>query len=144
MKNLLLIVSVFVALGFNLAPNCDKVIYANKQQTEYDDRFNNYEKINGIPKIKGGDKKLDKIIRKNLKLSETAKTQFFMLNYQFTVNCEGEIKDVKQIGDPKADSWTNIKEVIMKTEGFWKPAKHKGKPVNCIYFSRISINGGDY
>ncbi|PWL24066.1 MAG: hypothetical protein DCO96_14860 [Fluviicola sp. XM-24bin1] len=87
---------------------------------------------------------MDKFVINNLELSEAAKTQIFNLNYQFTVTCDGKIKDVKQIGDSKADDWTNIAEVIKKTEESWTPAKKDGKPVNRVYFSRIFVNGSNF
>lgn len=145
MKTILLILTTFLIFAFTLNPDCgDGNVYANKKQTEYDKRFDSYLKIDGVPKYKGGDKKLDKLIRSKLKLSEIAKTQFFYLNYQFTVTCDGKIKDTKQIGDQKAEDWTNIVEIIHGTEGEWTPAKKDGKTVDCVYFSKILINGGQF
>jgi len=147
MKQFLIILEVALCFGFttNLNPDCgDGNVYANKKQTEYDKRFDYYEKISGLPKFKGGDKKLDKVVRKNLELSEVAKTQIFNLNYQFTVTCDGKIKDVKQIGDSRADDWTNISDVIKKTEEDWTPAKKDGKSVNCVYFAKVFVNGSTY
>ncbi len=147
MRQILIILSAALCFGFSTNPthNCgDGNVYANKKQTEYDKRFDNYEKISGLPKFKGGNKKLDKFVRNNLKLSEIAKAQIFNLNYQFTVTCDGIIKDVKQIGDSRADDWTNISEVIKKTQENWTPARKDGKPVDCIYFSRIFVNGSNY
>ncbi len=145
MKTFLLILTAFMIFGFTPNPDCgDGKVYANKKQTEFDKRFDSYPKINGVPKFKGGDKKLDKLIRSKLKLSDVAKTQIFNLNYQFTVTCDGKIKDVKQIGDSKADDWTNIVEIIQGTEVDWTPAKNDGKTVDCVYFSKIFINGSQY
>ncbi len=125
--------------------NCNSTkVYANKKQTEFDTRFNSIDKIKSSPKFKGGEKKLTKLIRENLKLSDVAKSQVFNLNFQFTITCDGEIVDVKQIGDQKMDNWTNISEVIQTTKGLWTPAKENGENVNCIYFQKIFINGSNY
>jgi hypothetical protein len=145
MKNILLIFTIISIFGFTLKPACgDGKVYANKKQTENDTRFDAYLKIDEVPKYKGGVKKLDKLILSKLKLSEAAKKQFFNLNYQFTVTCDGTIEDVKQIGDPTADDWTNIAEIIKATEVDWTPAKKDGITVDCVYFSRILINGSQY
>ena len=145
MRIILITLTVLLGLSFTTSSDCgDGNTYANKKQTENDDRFKDYKKITGIPKFKGGDKKLDKFVQKNLELSEVAKTQMFNLNYQFTVTCEGKIKDVKQIGDSRADDWTNISEVIKKTEGSWTPAKKDGKTVHCVYFNKIFVSGSNY
>jgi hypothetical protein len=140
MKTLLLILTTFLMISMS-TPDCgDGTVYANQKQTENDKRFDDYQKIDEVPQYNGGDKKLDKLIRSKLKLSKVAKTQIFNLNYRFTVTCDGKIKDVKQIGDSKIDDWTNIVDIIQDTEGNWTPAKKDGKPVDCIYFSKIFIN----
>lgn len=145
MRTILLTLTTLLILSFTKAPDCgDGSVYANKKQTEYDKRFESYQKIDGVPKYKGGDKKLDKLIRSKLKLSDVAKTRIFNLNYQFTVTCDGKIKDVKQIGDSKADDWTNIVEIIMGTDADWTPAEKDEKPVDCVYFNKIFINGSQY
>lgn len=126
-------------------PDCgDGNVYASKKQTENDKRFESYQKINSAPKFKGGDKKLDNLIRSRLKLSEIAKTQIFNLNYQFTVTCDGKIKNIKQLGDQKANDWTNIVDIIQGTEGSWKPAKKNGNPVDCVYFRTLWVMGNKY
>jgi hypothetical protein len=145
MKKALLILITFLFFGFASNPDCgDATVYANKKQTENDKRFDIYPKIKAAPKYKGGDKKLDELIRSKLKLSEAAKTLVFNLNYQFTVTCDGKVKDVKQIGDSKADDWTNIVEIILSTEADWTPAKKDGKTVDCVYFRKLFINGSEY
>jgi len=145
MKTILFVLTIFMIFAFTPNPDCgDGKVYANKKQTEFDKRFDNYPKIDGVPEYKGGDKKLGKLIQTELVLSEAAKTQIFNLNYQFTVTCEGKITDVKQIGDSKADDWTNIVEIIQSTEADWTPAKKDGKTVDCVYFSKIFINGSQY
>ena len=145
MKKFLVILIVFLCFAFTSQPDCgDGSVYANKKQTEYDKRFDKYKKISGLPKFKGGDKKLKKFVQNNLELSEVAKTQIFNLNYQFTVTCDGKIKDVKQIGNSKMNDWTNISGVIKKTEENWTPAVNGGKTVDCVYFSKIFINGSLY
>lgn len=145
MRVLLIILTILLTYGFSQNSDCgDGTVYANKKQTKFDDRFGDYPKISGVPKFKGGDTKLNSIVLENLKLSDVAKTQIFRLNYQFTVTCEGKIKDVKQIGNPMVDGWTNIINVIQSIESDWTPAKNKGKTVDCIYFSSLTINGSKY
>lgn len=141
---ILFFIPVIFLFCFPVTDCGDGNVYANKEQTQFDKRFDSYTKISGCPKFEGGDKKLDKLIGKNLKLSATAKTQIFNLNYRFIVTCEGKIKDVKQIGDPKADDWTNISEIIEGTEGKWTPAQKDGKPVDCVYFRTFFVNGSSY
>lgn len=145
MKIILAVLLAFVGYAFAPSADCgDGVVYANTKQTEYDKRFDAYPKIKGAPKFKGGDKELAKLIREKLRLSDIAKSQVFNLNYQFTVTCEGKIKDVRQIGSPKADDWTNIVEIITSTDGSWEPAKKEGKVVDCVYFSKLFVNGTTY
>lgn len=140
------ILAVLFLCGFTPTdPVCgDGTIYANKKQTQYDSRFDDYPKIGGLPKFKGGEKGLEKLIQKQLKLSSVAKTQMFRLNYQFTVSCEGKISDIKTLGSPKVAEWTNIVEIIKATEGAWSPAKKGGKAIDCVYFNKLSINGSNY
>lgn len=145
MKTILFTLLLCLGFAFNNPSTCgDGTVYANDKQTEYDDRFDDYPKIKGLPKFKGGSKQLKAIVLEKLVLSDVAKTQIFRLNYQFTVSCDGKIKDLRQIGDPKADDWTNIEEIIESTEADWSPAKHKGNPVDCIYFHSITINGSRF
>ena len=145
MRTFFLSILAFLCFSFATDPACgDGNTYANQEQTGLDKRFDGYTKISGCPSFAGGEKKLDKLIRKSLKLSAAAKTQVFNLNYQFTVACDGKIKDVKQIGDPKANDWTNIGEIIQGTEGKWTPAQKDGKAVDCVYFRRLFVNGSQY
>lgn len=145
MSTIFLTLTTFLIFSFTHTTDCgDGSVYANKKQTAYDKRFDNFQKIGGVPKYKGGEKKLEKLIRSKLKLSGVAKTQVFYLTYQFTVTCAGKIKDVKQIGDSKAEDWTNIVEIIQGTEADWSPANKDGKPVDCVYFNKIFINGSQY
>lgn len=145
MKSIILLLTTNLIFSFSSNLECgDGQVYSNKKQTEFDKRFDIYSKIDGVPKYKGGEKKLDKLIYSKLKLSEDAKKTIFKLNYQFTVTCEGKIKDIKELGDTKLKGWTNIIEIIQNTEGNWKPAKKDGKNVDCIYFSRLSIKGYQY
>ncbi|MGD1846979.1 MAG: hypothetical protein ACFB10_16435 [Salibacteraceae bacterium] len=142
MRTLLLLCFVGIALSFTFPADCNpSKVYANKKQTQWDDRFSTYEKISGVPKFKGGDKSLETFLRKNLVLSKEAQNNIFNLNYQFTVTCEGKVVDARQIGDAKMNSWTNFKEAIQKTEGLWQPAKHQGEAVNCVYFGKLFIKG---
>ena len=103
-------------------------------------RFQNYKKINSAPKFKGGKKTFEAFMLKNLVLSANAKKQVFNMNYQFTINCYGDIKDVKALGEMPTD-FTNLEETIPKTKGLWKPARHKRRKVDCIYFGKLFING---
>lgn len=145
MKAILILLTISLCYAFTLNSDCgDGTIYANEKQTQYDKRFDSYPKIDGVPTFMGGDKKLQSIVLDNLQLSDVAKTQIFRLNFQFTVTCEGKIKDVKQIGSPQADDWTNIVEIIEGTEGDWTPAEYKGKVVDCVYFTKVTVNGGNY
>ena len=145
MKSFLIILTSICFLSFAPTPECgDGTVYASAKQTKYDKRFDSYTKINSSPSFKGGDKKLDKLIRSQLKLSSVAKTLIFMLNYQFTVTCDGKITDIKQIGNAKFDDCTNIVEIIASTEGSWKPAVKSGKRVDCVYFRRLNIIGSSY
>ena len=135
----------FLCFAFTVNTDCgDGTVYANNKQTEYDERFDSYIKINGCAKFKGGEEEFDQLIRDKLKLSETAKNQIFNLNFQFTVTCDGKIKDVKQIGDPMANDWTNIAEIVQSTEGEWSPAKNGGQTVDCVYFDKVLIVGSKY
>ena len=144
-KIFLSILLIFICLAFTSEPTCgDETVYANSKQTANDNRFKKYKKIKDVPKFKGGERKLENIIRNNLELAEDAKSQIFNLNYQFTLTCEGKIKDVVQIGDPIADNWTNIETILKDTESDWKVAKKDGEAVNCIYFGKIFINGSQF
>ncbi|HTF02553.1 MAG TPA: hypothetical protein VK826_00950 [Bacteroidia bacterium] len=148
MKNLGLFLTglaVILTLGFRNEGECgDGTVYANKDQTENDSRFDAYTKIKGVPEYKDGDKKLDALIKSKLVLADSAKSQVFNLNYQFTVTCDGKIKDFKTLGNSRMASWTNIAEIIQGTEADWTPAKKGKDAVDCIYFRKLFINGNDY
>ena len=147
MKNLgifLTGLAVILTLGFRNEGECgDGTVYANKDQTENDSRFDAYTKIKGVPEYKDGDKKLDALIKSKLVL-DSARNGMFVLNYMFTMTCDGKIKDFKTLGDPRMATWTNIAEIIQGTEADWSPAKKDKKAVDCIYFRRLFINGNDY
>jgi hypothetical protein len=146
MKHFILALGTMFTWGSISAQECgDGVTYASQKQTEFDKRFDAYPKLNGnkgMPKFKGGDEKLDELIRSHLKLSEEARTQIFNLNFKFTITCDGRLKDVVQIGDKRADSWTNIAEIIPSSG--WEPARKDGKPVDCVYFGKVMVNGSQY
>lgn len=122
----------------------DKTVYANSSQTKDIKRFDIFTRIDGCPTYVEGDYKFFKLLRKNLKLSDLAKTQIFMLNYQFTITCDGKLEDIKSLGDSKANHWTNIVELIRGTEGKWLPAKKGDTSVNCIFFGKMYIDGSRY
>lgn len=145
MRAILFTLVILLGFGFTLNSDCgDGTVYANKEQTGTDKRLAAFPKIDGIPKFKGGDKRMDKLIRAKLKVVETAKSQVFNLNYIFTVTCDGKIKDFKTIGDAAMEDWTNVSKIIMETEADWTPAQKDGKNVDCIYFRKLFINGSDY
>lgn len=145
MKTLLIAVTFFFGFMPGAKPDCgDGTVYANEKQVKYDERFKEYTTISSCPEYKGGDKKLDEYIRSNLKLSDKGKTLIFNLNYKFTITCEGKIKDFVQLGDPVFKEVTNIVDVIQATEGNWKAAEKDDKPVDCIYFRKLFINGTTY
>jgi hypothetical protein len=134
-------------LGFSSSKSLDcgdGKTYANIKQTEFDKRFDSYEKIKGCPEFKEGDKGLTELILKDLKLSDIAKTQVFNLNFTAKITCDGKIVDARQIGDPKMDEFTNILQILKSTQDMWTPAKKDGKPVECIYFGKVFINGTKY
>jgi len=137
--------SILLLFSFrNVPPACgDGNLYAWEEQTKLDSRFNEFPKLNGKkngPSYPGGDKALDALIREKLILDEEAKDQIFMLNYYFTVKCDGSIDDVVILGDPVVKDWTNIDHIIRRTTG-WEPATIDGKAVDCIYFRKMMING---
>jgi hypothetical protein len=140
--------SVIILCSFHKPPvsKCDERIFAWEQQTANDERFVDFPKVSGKkngPKYVGGDKALDKLIREKLILSKEAQEHVFNLNYYFVVNCDGSIGDVVILGDEIVAEWTNIRNIIVHTMG-WQPALFNKKPVNCIYFRTLMINGKDY
>ena len=118
--------------------------YVVEKQTKYDTRFSDYQKITDSPKFIGGKEKLEKLINEKLELSNEAKKIVFRLNYKFTITCEGKIEDIEVLGDLRAREMTNIKDIILSTDGQWEPAKKDGKKVSCIYFSKKTIVGSKY
>lgn len=145
---LLFLASAIILCSFNkpVVPGCDERIFAWEQQTANDERFVDFPKVSGKkngPKYVGGDKTLDRLIREKLILSEEAQGHVFNLNYYFVVNCDGSIGDVVVLGDEVVAEWTNIRNIIRHTIG-WQPALFDKKPVNCIYFRTLMINGNDY
>jgi hypothetical protein len=134
--------------AFRPASDCgDGTLYAWDRQTAGDPRFSTFPKITGKrsgPSYTSGDKAFDRFVRERLVLDEEARRHtFFVLNYYFTVNCDGTIGDVELLGDPVVRDWTNITSVIQHTRG-WKPAEKNGKPVDCIYFRTLRIEGAAY
>jgi hypothetical protein len=145
---LLFLASAIILCSFNkpVVPGCDERIFAWEQQTANDERFVDFPKVSGKkngPKYAGGDKTLDHLIREKLILSEEAQGHVFNLNYYFVVHCDGSIGDVVVLGDEVVAEWTNIRNIITHTIG-WQPALFNKKPVNCIYFRTLMINGNDY
>ncbi|WP_109436432.1 hypothetical protein [Aquimarina sp. AU119] len=127
----------------NIDEECgDGNVYVVERQTKFDKRFDSYKKIGDSPSLINGD--LNKVIEDNLKLSDEAKKIVFRLNYMFTITCDGKIKDIEIIGEPKMYNWTNLIEIVKKTEGNWIPAKKEGKEVDCVYFSKKTIIGSKY
>lgn len=144
MKELIVILSVVSLLFSKEEPlQCgDGKTYAVEKQTKFNNKFDGYEKVSNAPYLDG--QNLNEIIEENLKLNDIAKQNIFRLNYMFTVSCNGELKDVKVLGDPKSINWTNIVDIIKNTEGNWIPATREGKNIDCIYFSRKTIVGDKY
>lgn len=129
-----------------MLPCGNGTLYAVKKQTEGDSRFSSFPKIEGkrnIPVYPGGDKALDNLIREKLVLDAEAQRYDFVLNYYFTVKCDGSIEDVTVLGDEEIADWTNIATIIEHTYD-WQPAYVDGKAVDCIYFRKLSIKGSDF
>lgn len=127
-------------------PCGDGTLYAVKKQTEGDSRFSAFPKIEGkrnIPVYPGGDKALDNLIREKLILDPEAQRYDFVLNYYFTVKCDGSIGEVVVLGDEEIADWTNISTIIRHTTD-WQPAYVDGKPVDCIYFRKLPIVGNQH
>lgn len=122
----------------------DGVTYAAAEQTANDPRFAEYPKIDSSPKFKGGRKKLDRWIKNRLELSDAAKKEIFNLNYRLTVGCDGSLRDIQYMGDPKGASFTNIVAILFETAGQWTPAEHNGVPVDCIYYGTFFVYGDEY
>lgn len=140
-----LVLSFLTAIQL-LLPCGDGQVYAVKNQTDGDHRFQSFPKIAGkknIPVYPGRDKALDKLIQEKLLLDPEARKYDFVLNFYFTVKCDGSIGDVVVLGDPEVADWTNIATIIQHTRE-WQPAYVDGKPVDCIYFRKISVKGSEY
>ena len=141
------VIGLFCSFSAKLPTKCgDGKIYALETQTANDERFSEFQKISGKKnsiKFPGGDKTLDKLLREKLILTEEAQQQVFNLNYYFVVNCDGSVGEVTVLGDPVVAEWTNIENMIKHTMG-WQPAMIAGKPVDCIYFRTLHIQGSDY
>lgn len=136
-----------LAAFFAFAPttNCgDGTTYASAAQTENDARFADFPKIDSAPKFKGGDKKLNRLIKNRLELSEEAKKEIFNLNFALTVSCDGTLRDIKSLGDPQARDFTNIVDILYETAGMWTPAAHNGAPVDCVYVGSLFVYGDEY
>lgn len=140
---------LYVLLGCSTlhAQECgDGTIYASEKQTGADPLFARYPKLYGfesMPRFKDGNENLHALIYAKLKLSAEARAVIFNLNFQFTVTCDGRVTNVKQLGAPRMDNWTNIAEILLATSD-WKAATKDGKAVDCLYFGRILINGTYY
>lgn len=138
-------VAVSVLFGLTTPHDCgDGITYASAAQTENDARFAEFPKIDVAPKFKGGDKKLERFIKNRLKLTEVAKKEIFNLNYVLTVNCDGSLRDITQLGDPKSANFTNIVAILFETADMWTPAKHNGAPVDCLYVGSLFVYGDEY
>jgi len=141
------VIGLFFSFSTKITPKCgDGTIYALEAQTTNDERFSEFKKITGKKnsiKFPGGDKTLDKLLREKLILTDEAQQEVFNLNYYFVVNCDGSIGEVTILGDPIVANWTNIANMIKHTMG-WQPAMIAGKPVDCIYFRTLLIQGNNY
>lgn len=135
-----LVASLLIALQL-LAPCDDSQLYTLKKQTEGDNRFSAFPKIEkkrDYPVYPGGDKALDKLIREKLILTSEAQRYDFILNFYFTIHCDGSIGEVVILGDEETVDWTNISTIIQHTRD-WQPAYVNGKAVDCIYFRKLTI-----
>lgn len=136
---------IFIGISFGQEIECgDGVTYSNEQQTKYDKRLTDYQKIESVPTYSDGKDELNKIIESKLKVNEQGKNIVFRLNYMFTITCDGQIKDFKTLGDSELSNLTNIEEIIAETNGKWIPAEKDGKPVDCIFFAKKTIVGNKY
>ncbi len=146
MIKILTALAIIVSCYINVfAQKCgDGKTYASKEQTENDNRFDDYKKITSHPEFKGGKDKLDSLIRSQLKVAPRGKTMVFKLNYTITVTCDGNVKDAKLLGNADYADLTNIIEIISTTSGQWKPAKKSGVEVDCIYFGKMTVVGIKY
>lgn len=140
------ILAAFLALiSLERGIDCgDGIIYSNEEQTKYDQRFVDYPKIASVPAYKEGKDQLNKLIEEKLKVKDEGKQIVFRLNYMFTITCDGQIKDYKELGDSKLSNLTNMQDIIEGTKGKWTPAEKDGKSVDCIYFAKKTVDGSKY
>jgi len=143
MKSILITLLAFISLEPSLECG-DGVTYSNEEQTKYDQRLADYPKIASAPAYKDGKEELNKLIEEKLKVKDEGKQIVFRLNYMFTIACDGQIRDFKELGDSKLSNLTNIQEIIEGTKGKWAPAEKDGKPVDCIYFAKKTVVGSKY
>ncbi len=94
---------LFIGISFGQDTECgDGIVYVNEQQIQYTKRLSAYPKIKSVPTYYYGKNELNKLIESNLKVNEKAKNivflknkNTFLLNYKFTITCDGQVKDFK-------------------------------------------------
>lgn len=90
-------------------------------------------KADKMPRFKGGDKKLQAYLNKNLNYPKLAKENRVegTIYISFVVTKKGKITDITQLN--KKNGWGLDEEAyrVVKSMPKWKPAKQNGKRVNC-------------
>ena len=90
-------------------------------------------KANKMPRFKGGDKKLQAYLNKNLNYPKLAKENRVegTIYISFVVTKKGKITNITQLN--KKNGWGLDEEAyrVVKSMPKWKPAKQNGKRVNC-------------
>lgn len=86
-----------------------------------------------MPRFKGGDKKLQKYLNKNLNYPTLAKENRVegTIYISFVVTKKGKITNITQLN--RKNGWGLDEEAyrVIKSMPKWKPAKLNGKRVNC-------------
>lgn len=138
----LLLFSIPVLTGVSNQPDCgDGTTYANREQTKHDKRFHSFKKIKSVPEFLGEYEEFNHFILANYIKYDVAQSDIQLVEYQFTITCEGKLKGLKCLGEGNIIDWPIIEEIILNSRNKWKPATKSGLNVDCIFFNKIVLNG---
>lgn len=110
-----------------------------------------YQVTDTLPTLISSTDKLLEIIKREITLPDSLKSHTGQIFIKYTINCHGEIVNLRTIKTADSDGKPVINEFeflsgqiikILRTELKWKPARHGGKTVDFLQVFRIDFNNG--
>ena len=120
------------------------LVFSQGEQVNSADTNDIFTIVEEPPKYDGGDKKFIKFLRKNSRFRMTTKpSKGYTVFFQFVVNKEGEIENIKFLTPPsRNDPPLNIQNEITRLLNLmptWIPGKQNGRPVNVKLVKKLTF-----